>query len=149
MAIRSLQQEQPCEDLEEAAKKHAKTKYGLTQLLGCEQLEVVDDFIAGAEWQKEQMLKGDRLTELDKSYKQAKRELEWFKEGKRQGREQMLKDAVEGEVCGRVYDHINIRFADGVSKYLEPKNISHIPADISKYAIGDKVKVVIVPEKEE
>jgi hypothetical protein len=59
----------------------------------------------------------------------------------------MLKDAMEGEVCGRVYDHINIRFADGVSKYLEPKNISHIPADISKYAVGDKVKIVIVKEE--
>lgn len=61
-------------------------------------------------------------------------------------KEQMLKDAVEGEVCGRVYDHINVRFADGVCKYLEPKNISHIPADVSKYKVGDKVRIIIVKE---
>lgn len=58
----------------------------------------------------------------------------------------MMKGAVEGEVCGRVYDHLNIRFADGVCKYLEPKNISHIPADVSKYDIGDKVKIIVVKE---
>ena len=61
-------------------------------------------------------------------------------------REQMMKEAVEGEVCGRVYDHINVRFADGICKFLEPKNISHIPADVSKYKVGDKVKIIIVKE---
>ena len=66
--------------------------------------------------------------------------------GKKDMKEQMMKEAVEGEVCGRVYDHINVRFADGVCKYLEPKNISHIPADVSKYKVGDKVRIIIVKE---
>lgn len=75
---------------------------------------IYNAFVAGAEWQKEKM----------------------------------LKDAVEGEICGRVYDHINVRFADGVCKYLEPKNISHIPADVSKYNIGDKVCIVVFKDEE-
>ena len=69
-----------------------------------------------------------------------------YRKGQLDKGQQMMKEAVEGEVCGRVYDHINVRFADGVCKYLEPKNISHIPADVSKYNIGDKVRVIIVKE---
>lgn len=60
---------------------------------------------------------------------------------------QMMAGAVEGEVCGRVYDHINVRFSDGVCKFLEPKNISHIPADVSKYKVGEKVKIIIIKEE--
>ena len=71
---------------------------------------------------------------------------EGIEKGKKNMKEQMMKRAVEGEICGRVYDHINVRFADGVCKYLEPKNISHIPADVSKYNIGDKVHIIIVKE---
>ena len=63
-------------------------------------------------------------------------------------KEQMMKDAVEGEICGRVYDHINVRFANGICKYLEPKNISHIPADVSKYKPGQKVKIIILKDDE-
>lgn len=69
-----------------------------------------------------------------------------FIEGAKWQKEQMMKEAVEGEVCGRVYDHINVRFADGVCKFLEPKNISHIPADVSKYKVCDKVRIIIVKE---
>jgi hypothetical protein len=94
-----------------------------------------DAFIAGAEWQKQQIpMPEDTVI---------------FQKGIEEGKRLMMEDAVEGEVCGRVYDHINVRFADGVSKYLEPKNISHIPADISKYAVGDKVNVIIVKEDKE
>ena len=71
-----------------------------------------------------------------------------FIAGAKWQKEQMMKGAVEGEVCGRVYDHINVRFADGICKFLEPKNISHIPADVSKYNIGDKVRIIIVKEDE-
>lgn len=69
-----------------------------------------------------------------------------FIAGTKWQKEQMMKEAVEGEVCGRVYDHINVRFADGVCKFLEPKNISHIPANVSKYKVGDKVRIIIVKE---
>lgn len=72
-----------------------------------------------------------------------------FDEGVVECREQMMKEAVEGEVCGRVYDHINVRFADGICKFLEPKNISHIPADVSKYKVGDKVRVIVLPKEDE
>ena len=57
--------------------------------------------------------------------------------------EQGVMDSIEGTVCGRVYDHINIRYTDDVGKALEPRNISHIPVDVSKYKIGDKVIVQI------
>ena len=69
-----------------------------------------------------------------------------FQNGVEEGKRLMMEGAVEGEVCGRCYGHLNIRFADGVYKYLEPKNISHIPADVSKYSIGDNVRIIIVKE---
>ena len=109
--------------------------------------------------QQEKEIKNTTLEEVaeewaeNEAYEKSDAEFEMaykgFIAGAKWKKEQMLKDTVEGEVCGRVYDHINVRFADGVSKYLEPKNISHIPADISKYAVGDKVKIIIVPEKED
>ena len=90
-----------------------------------------DAFKAGAEWQEKQ-------------------DLGWAGEIHKNGynlcKEQMMEGAVEGEICGRIYDHINVRFADGICKYLEPKNISHIPADVSKYNIGDKVRIIVVKE---
>lgn len=94
-------------------------------------------FIAGANWQKEQSDK-----ELSEKIAAA------YQLGLANKEKQMMKGAVEGEVCGRVYDHINIRFADGVCKFLEPKNISHIPADVSKYKVGEKVRIIIVKEDE-
>lgn len=84
---------------------------------------------------------GDRLTNGEL--------VELVNAGAESQKEQMMKEAVEGEVCGRVYDHINIRFADGVCKFLEPKNISHIPADVSKYKVGDKVRLIVLKAKEE
>ena len=55
--IDSLQQEQPSlpDNLNEAAENHARTKYGLTRLLGAEMREVEDDFKAGAQWVKDQL----------------------------------------------------------------------------------------------
>lgn len=86
---------QPSEDLEaKAAQYESYFDVGEQHGYLCvNKGEMAEAFKDGARWQKEQILKGDRLTEFDKSYKQAKRELEWFKEGKRQGREQMLKEA--------------------------------------------------------
>lgn len=86
---------------------------------------------------------------LDKLFGKGKHQpfyKELFIAGAKWQKELMMEDAVEGEVCGRVYDHINVHFADGVCKFLEPKNISHIPADVSKYKVGDKVRVIIVKE---
>ena len=66
-----------------------------------------------------------------------------FKAGAEWMAKQEVMDSIEGTVCGRVYDHINIRYNDDVGKTLEPRNISHIPVDVNKYKIGDKVIVQI------
>ena len=139
--IDSLPEEKPSEDLEEAAEEYAyrgipdEIKQNVKPIAD----EIIKQFIAGAKWQYQK----DR-GEFAKL--KAKEWSDGYNEGIAKGKEQMTKDAVEGEVCGRVRDHINVRFADGVSIYLEPKNISHIPADISKYAVGDKVKIIIVKQ---
>lgn len=65
---------------------------------------------------------------------------DWFKG-------QMMKDAVEGMVCGKVVDHINVR-VEGYHA-LTPSNITHIPCErknFHKFEIGDKVKVIIIKE---
>lgn len=71
-----------------------------------------------------------------------------FKAGAEWMAEQGVIDSIEGTVCGRVYDHINIRYTDDVGKTLEPRNISHIPVDVNKYKIGDKV-IVQIRKKDE
>jgi hypothetical protein len=58
---------------------------------------------------------------------------------------EMMKDAVEGNVCGRVVDHINVR-VEGYNA-LTPSNIAHIPCErknFCKFKIGDKVKVILL-----
>lgn len=121
----TYESEEPDKSLEEAAEDIYKTPFGTR----------AEDFIAGAEWQASQMpMPEDTVL---------------FNKGVEEGKRLMMEDAVEGEICGRVYDHINVRFADGVCKYLEPKNISHIPADVSKYNIGDKVRILVLKAEEE
>ena len=58
-----------------------------------------------------------------------------------------MKDAIEGNVCGKVIDHINVR-VEGYNA-LTPSNITHIPCErknFRKFKIGDKVKVIIIKE---
>lgn len=71
-----------------------------------------------------------------------------FKAGAEWMAGQGVQDSIEGTVCGRVYDHINIRYTDDIGKTLEPRNISHIPVDVNKYKIGDKV-IVQIRKKDE
>ena len=126
-----------CNDLTEAAENSWAVYEYRESPKGLYSTCYVDGFKAGAEWQYQK----DRG-------KFAKIKAKTWCEGFDACKEQMMKGAVEGEVCGRCYGHLNIRFADGVYKYLEPKNISHIPADVLKYNIGDKVKIIIVKEDE-
>ena len=112
-----------CEDLEEAAEEYAYTNWE------------DNDYHEGAS----EGLPFDAIGHTEKCFKAG---AEWQKE-------QMVRDGLEGEVCGRVKDHINVRFPDGLCKYLKPENISHIPADVKKYEVGDKVRVIIVKEEEE
>ena len=128
------------EGLDEAAEKYANYHPA------CFHKPMAESFKAGAEWQKEQMMKDGldavKSCQFDKIEKTIAGV--FVKYGMDMQKQDMMKEAVEGEVCGRVYDHINVRFADGICKFLEPKNISHIPADVSKYKVGDKVSIVIV-----
>lgn len=164
--IDSLPEESSCpkesEDLEEAAEEYERKRQFAPDETEPESIRKA--FKAGAEWQREQdkpitgnSLEKEWLRYVNKKKKEYGGELpslgdygwlqiarhfaEWQKE-------QMMKDAVEGEICGRVYDHINVRFANGICKYLEPKNISHIPADVSKYKPGQKVKIIILKDDE-
>lgn len=98
-----------------------------------------DGFKAGAKWQREQ--DHNACYQCEKAYDNV------FFRGEQHAIKMLKEEAIGGTVCGRVIDHINIRFADGVGKYLEPKDISHIPADKSKYNIGDKVKVIILKDE--
>lgn len=136
--------------LDEAAEKYANTYYG--EFVGIEYefgdpVEIITDdkpfvrdaFKAGANWQREQDL--DACYQCEKDYDNV------FYRGEKHAIKMLKEEGIGGTVCGRVIDHINIRFADGVGKYLEPKDISHIPADKSKYNIGDKVKVIILKDE--
>ena len=143
-------EEKPSEGLEEEIREFVEQEWdGLhdndgNPLYTADYLEYIARHFAkwGAEHAREQMM-DEWLKDRDGCF------WDGVEEGKKAMEEQMMKGAVEGEVCGRVYDHINVRFADGVCKFLEPKNISHIPADVSKYNIGQKVKIIIVKEEKD
>ena len=124
--------------IEESIAKLKRFKYHAIGRLELE--DAIDDVVS---WYEQMMNNGTVILAEEDFDAEKEKSMEW---GYNLCKEQMMKVAVEGEVCGRVYDHINVRFADGVCKYLEPKNISHIPADVSKYNIGDKVRVIIVKE---
>lgn len=141
--LKRQSKEQPvCEGLEEEYKDYVENDPVYSKLMNRNAgLSIARHF---AKWQKEQMMKSP-LVSIGNTASEELQRIN-YENGKKDMREQMMKEAVEGEVCGRVYDHINVRFADGVCKYLEPKNISHIPADVSKYNIGQKVRIIIVKE---
>lgn len=109
----------------------------MTTTMGHALGKLQDIFIAGAEWQSK---KAQETIETAEDHA--------FLAGSNWQKEQMMKEGLKGEVCGRVKDHINVRFPDGLCKYLKPENISHIPADVKKYKVGDKVRVIIVKEEE-
>lgn len=123
--IKELEKPVP-NDIEEATESHAKTKYGLTRLLGAEMKEVEDDFIAGAKWQEKrnlrfvkQVLSGDFTV---------------FEAGRKYEKEQMMKEAVEGEVIVPIYEGNDVWSAE-----------IKIPG---RYVPGDKVRIIIVKEDE-
>ena len=136
-------------ELEEAARRYGFEEY-MRRCNGGEYGTSEDAFIAGAKWQKEQMLKDGLNAVKNCQFDKIEKTIAgvFVKYGMDMQKQDMLKEAVEGEVCGRVYDHINVRFADGICKFLEPKNISHIPADVSKYKVGDKVCVIVCKKED-
>lgn len=101
--IDSLQDEQPSKDLKEAAEEYTQRMLESWRFdsTGCRPPR--ESFIAGAKWQKEQM----------------------------------LKDAVEGEVH---------RF--GGRGFVKEENYSALMTYLDKFKDGDKVKIIIVKEDE-
>ena len=121
--------------LEEAAEKYAYN--GLPEELKSQVKpiadEIIKNFITGAKWQKEQLMKDNPViisaenfqTIIDKNYEN----------GKEAMCEQMLKEAVEGEVVVPIYNGDN----DWSAQVIIP----------GRYEIGDKLKIIILPQKEE
>jgi len=123
-------------------------------------------FIQGAKWREKQYLVSKDMEIAFKEY--AKREhcecdletsgepiqydstndlIDACRYGALLQKEQMMKGAIEGNVCGRVIDHINVR-VEGYNA-LTPSNITHIPCErknFHKFKIGDKVKVIIIKD---
>lgn len=116
------------EDLEEAAETHVKNKYCLTKLLGAEIQEAVNDFIAGAEWQKKQTLMPEDTV--------------IFNKGVEEGKRLMMEGAVEGTVIelGETYKDLSLSvIAKELNQVLQPLGVGD----------GNKVKIIIVKEEEE
>ena len=132
MAIDALayQAEFP-EGLEEAAHNHAANNGGrwLTDDIGIKCFafnpqEVKDAFKAGAEYQRKQ---DQQLIELAEDHAMLA--------GMNKMKEEMMEKAVDGEVVG--YD-------DGTGKFITV--LEDLPDD-SPYKVGDKVKVIVIPEE--
>ena len=122
--IDSLPEEKPSEDLEEAAKEYMKK--ARKHLFDDSPIGRTDDaFIAGAEWQKKQMM-DEWLKDRDGCF------WDGVEEGKKAMEEQMMKDAVEREVVQDLKGRFHVK-TNAVSDIL--------------YQFGDKVKVIILPKK--
>lgn len=112
--IDSISEEKPSEDLEEAADRYASDSTGFIDMTAYRA------FKAGAEWQK----KKDRETiELAEEHA--------ILAGRVQMKEEMMKDAVEGEV---IYD---------LGGFFRIKSEA---IDGAKYKVGSWVKLIIVKE---
>lgn len=107
-------------DLEEAADKYAE------ELTSEPYLQVVHktDFIAGAKWQAEQLLKSSPLPE----------DTVLFNKGVEEGKRLMMEEAVEGEVM-----------TNGFYPY-EPRIVAPYPN--CPYDFGDKVRVIVLPKED-
>lgn len=127
--------EQPSEGLDEAAIDYADyarkqpKDYAISSIAdydhGC-----IDGFKAGSEWRYQK----DRR-EFAKL--KAKEWSDGYDEGIAKGKEQMLKDAVEGEVC---------ILPDGFPYFKETYNKSLRQYILDNFKSGDKVKIVVVKE---
>ena len=104
--VELMPDEEPSEDLEKAANNIYKTPFGTR----------AEDFQAGAEWQEKQ-------------------DLRWAGEIHKNGynlcKEQMLKDAVEGEIVKDITNKLAVT----------AKNIN-----LDGFKFGDKVKIIIVKQ---
>ena len=88
-----------------------------------------NQFEAGAEWQKQQM-KEALQTEYEK--------------GRFDMQQEMMKDAVEGQIYREYIGDDGISIAFGLEAYLNEHNPKH-----NKLHDGDKVKIIIVKEEQQ
>ena len=119
--IDSLPEEKPSEDLEEVAARYEQENR--QSILSS--VDIVDAFIAGAEWKANQLLKGSPLPE----------DTVLFQKGVEEGKRLMMEEAVEGEIGYWNQRGLSIR----LDKSLERLG----------YDMDTKVRIVIVKKKEE
>lgn len=127
--INSLPDEKHSDDLEEAAEEYAD-KHGFRVPYDgsnnyYDDVDVnasKEGFIAGAEWQREQLLKGSPLPE----------DTVLFHKGVEEGKRLMMKDAVEGEIGYWNQRGLSIRLDQSLEKL--------------GYGEDTKVKIIIVKE---
>ena len=122
--------EQPSEHLEEAAKAGARQYYvagGYSPFPNIEYGAYKNGFIAGAEWQKEQMpMPEDTVI---------------FQKGIAEGKRLMMEEAVEakGVIC---------KLSDRV--WISPVDEEKFHQEVYvRFVVGQTVKIVIVPIKED
>lgn len=90
-----------------------------------------DAFIAGAEWM--------RKKDVEDMYMSDNRHfLKCYEQGKVDMRVEMMKDAVEGEVY---------KFGD--IAYVKESNNADLTKYLSKFDNGDKVKIIVIKQKEQ
>ena len=128
--IDSLPEEKLSEELEEAAEE-------LFETIEIQEHEnIFEDtfkkiFIAGAEWM--------RKKDVEDMYMSDNRHfLKCYEQGKVDMRVEMMKDAVEGEVY---------KFGD--TAYVKENNNADLTKYLSKFDNGDKVKIIVIKQKEQ
>lgn len=114
------EQEKPSDDLEEAAARYERENR--QSILSS--VDIVDAFIAGAEWQARQLLKGSPLPE----------DTVLFQKGVEEGKRLMMEDAVEGRVHLMGFHNAIYSKEPDWTDYLDGFNE------------GDKVKIIIVKQ---
>ena len=113
-----VQEEPVSEDLEEAAKRYATEGDEISGLYIID--EEVDAFIAGAKWQKQQIL--DCNTTLQRT----------FELGKQEMKQQMMAKAIDGHVGQTI---------NGMLRALSDETYGDMG-----FTAGDKVKLIIIKE---
>ena len=96
-----------------------------------EEMKLTDSretFIAGAKWQKEQDTK-DMFMSDNRHFNKV------YELGKNDMKEQMLNDAVEGEV-----------YKFGEVAYVKERNNTELTKYLSQFNNGDKVKIIVIHE---
>lgn len=144
-SLQQEQQEEPDKSLEEAAEEYTNnpdTYVVWTEHYGdfatVDDIELIEKaFIAGAKWQKEQMGKQAReqLSKTDITLADLVAFDEGFSLGRRLERQDMMRDAVEGEI--HKYDKFS---------YVKEKNSKSLTELLAKFNNSDKIKIIIVKE---